>query len=228
MRITLRTLQIAAVTAALGFAAAPTVFAAPQTPQADTAAAAQTRPAAPASQGPLVLTPIESTFVIAPVAKVTRLLGANAGLAGLYAGKVIEDKLFVGGSAMWLANPTNNTRLWYGGVVAGWTFWTDGRLSARAQTLVGGGQVTRTSDVISVFGPGGPFPPRYPPNYTVRIRENFVIAEPELTLQMKVTDRVRFNLGAGYRGTSTGRNYGFGTDLRGATATVGLEFRIGK
>jgi hypothetical protein len=226
MRITLRTLQIAAVSAAFALVAASPVFARPQTPQTEATSSGQGRPLPPAAQGPLVLTPIESTFVIAPVAKVTRLFGVNSGLAGFYAGKVLEDKLFVGGSAMWLANPTNTTQLWYGGVVAGWTCWGDGPFSVRAQTLVGGGQVTRVMDVASMFGLSGPYPSRYPPDFRIRIRDSFLIAEPELTLQMKVADRVRLNLGAGYRGTN--RAFGFDHELRGATATLGLEFRIGK
>jgi hypothetical protein len=219
MRVTSRPLQIAAVSAVLAFTGAPPALANPQASSGQ-----QTQQGGKVSQGPLVLTPIESTFVIAPVAKVTEIAGVTSGLAGFYAGKVLDNKLFVGGSAFWLANPTNNTRLWYGGAVVGWTCMVSGPFSVRATTLVGAGQASRLLS-IGVF-PTEPFMHGFHGNNRVRFRDDFVIAEPELTLQVKLLDRLRLNFGAGYRYTT--RVFGLGDQLRGATGSLGLEFRFGK
>lgn len=221
MRITSRTLPIAVVSAALALAAASPALAAPQTADDQ-----RTQPAQTASQGPLVVTPIESTFVVAPVAKVTRIAGVNSGLAGFYAGKVFEDRLLIGGSVIWLANPRNTTELWYGGLVAGWTFWDDGPFSLRAQTLVGGGQATHVFDITNAFAPVGHISHGPFGNFRIRVSDSFFTAEPELTLQMRASERVRVNLGAGYRATTSA--FGLGHELRGATGTLGVEFRIGK
>jgi hypothetical protein len=226
MRITLRTLHVAVAAAALALAAASPAFATPQTAQAETTSSQRSRPVPPASQGPLVLTPIESTFVVAPIAKVTRIAGVNSVLAGFYAGKVLEDRLLVGGSAVWLAGPRDSTRMWYAGAVVGWKVYASGPISVRAQTLVGAGQASQVVSYATLLSPPGPFMRGFPDYARVRVHDGFVLVEPELTLQMKVLDRVRLNLGAGYRGTT--RAFGFSNDLRGATGTIGLEVRVGK
>lgn len=226
MRITSRTLHVAVVWAALALATASPALALPQTMPPDPTVSGQTRPAPAAPQGPLVLTPIESTFVIAPVAKVTKAFGVNSGLAGFYAGKVLEDKLIVGGSAVWLANPSSSTHMWYAGAVIGWKVFASGPFSLRAQTLLGAGETTRVMDYTALFGPAATFLRGFAPTFRVRARDGFAIMEPELTLQMKVLDRVRLNLGAGYRGTT--RVFNYRNDLRGATATIGVEFRVSK
>jgi hypothetical protein len=221
MRFTSRTLHTAVMSAALALAGASPALSAPQA-----AGGQQTQPAQTPPQGPLVLTPIESTFVVAPVAKVTKIAGVTSGLAGFYAGKVFEDKLTIGGSAFWLANPTDNTRMWYCGAVVGWTLKTTGPFSLRAQALVGAGEFSRVVNVADLIFPHAPFQHGSPGTSRVRFHDDFAIAEPELTLQVKVLDHLRLNVGAGYRATT--HVFGFRDDLRGATASIGLEFGFRK
>lgn len=211
-----RALQLAVLSAGLAVVGAMPAQAAPQA-----SGGQQSQPAPP--QGPFQITPIENTFVIAPIAKVTKIAGVTSGLAGFYAGKVIEDTLVIGGSAVWLANPRNNIRMWYAGGLIGWKVFDSGPLSVRAQALVGGGDVTQVAYYADLFGLG-PFPHGGPGHYRVWVQQGFGVVEPELALQLQIVDRVRLNLGAGYRATT--RAYGFGDELRGATGTIGVEFQI--
>src|SRR6185436_8954959 len=97
-------------------------------------------PPAP-SQGPLVLERIHNGIVVAPDYKVTELNGDVAQLAGAYVGRVIDDRLLIGGAGYWLANGTRGSELRYGGVMIGWTT-APGRIRFGARGLVGGGSGT--------------------------------------------------------------------------------------
>lgn len=207
MAVTSRFLAIGALSAAVSLAGARP-------------AAAQTQTAS----GPLVLTPNESTLVVTPVAKATRLDGRTSGLAGLFVGHTFEDTATVGVAGYGLAAPTNGTHLWYAGVVGSWKTLSAGPFSLRPQILAGGGHgsrlVTTTLPVRGPFG-HGPFPTEPSGTFQFRAGGAFFIAEPEMTMQVKLFERLRLNLGAGYRYTTLA--YGFGNGLRGPTGTLGFE-----
>ena len=59
---------------------------------------------------------------------------------------------------------------------------------------------------------------------TVAYRDDFLVAEPKVVFNIGLTDRIRVNLGAGYRATSARR--GFEDAFNGATGTVGVEFDL--
>ncbi len=58
----------------------------------------------------------------------------------------------------------------------------------------------------------------------VRFREGFFIAEPQVNILVSVADWFRITVGGGYRFIGGAR--GFEDRLRGATATIGLQFSL--
>ena len=105
-------------------------------------ALAQTSPA----QGPLVIERVHNPFVVAPDYKVTDLDGEFGQLAGVYAGRSIEDTLFIGGAGYWLVNGSGGDKLAYGGLLAGWSMPVGSRIRFGARSLVGLGRATLGTD----------------------------------------------------------------------------------
>ena len=190
-------------------------------------ALAQSAPTPPA-QPPLVLERIHSNFVVAPDYKVTELDGEVAHLGGGYAGWLTEDTLFLGGAAYSVVNGSDDFRLTYGGVVAGWTLFPERRIQFGARGLVGLGRATLGTDVeFARFGRGrrGTRDDRRadPVPQTIRLRteDDFFVFEPQLTVITKVTRHIAINMCAGYRATT----YGDRLDDRvnGATGSVAVQ-----
>lgn len=182
------------------------------------------------SQLPLVLQPLKSDIVIAPDFRVTKLNGSTGDLAGGYVGWLMEDTLMVGGGAYWLTNGSSGQKLAYGGVVAQLRMNGDQPIAFGAKILVGAGEVTLTENsTITIVRPMHigdlPVPPTVI-NQFFRIRDNFLVAEPELDLLMRVTDRVHLNWGVSYR--AIGRSDGLQKQLQGAAGSVSLQFAVGK
>jgi hypothetical protein len=193
---------------------------------APAAAFAQAAPAPPA-QSPLVLERIHSNFIVAPDYKITDVDGEVAHLAGAYAGWVTDDTLLVGGAVYSVANRSDDFRLTYGGLVAGWTLFPDRRIQFGTRGLVGIGRATLGTDVeFARFGRGGRgtrIGPRDAVPETIRFRteDDFFVFEPHVTLVTKVSRHVAINLGAGYRVTA----YTDWLDERvnGATGSIGVQ-----
>ena len=61
----------------------------------------------------------------------------------------------------------------------------------------------------------------WPSSFTFRYREDFLIADPQLSVHLNVTDWLRIGGGAGYR--FVGRAGSDGDRLRGFTASIGLQ-----
>lgn len=211
------------------------------------AAYAQDSPPSPPApvQGPLIIERIHNGMVVVPDYKVTELDGDVAQLAGAYVGRVIDDRLLIGGAGYWLANGGRGTELRYGGVMIGWTT-APGRIRFGARGLVGGGSgtlavsladrlggpipdprfasagVRNVSDIAARFGvrvppliPAGSLP-------SFRIREDFFVFEPQLSAATKVTDHIAVDVAAGYRVTAGAEV--LGDRLNGATGSLGLQF----
>jgi hypothetical protein len=191
---------------------------------------AQTTPPPPAN-GPLVIERVETAFVVAPDYKVTDVDGEVAHLAGAYAGWLTEDTLFVGGAVYSLANRSDDFRLSYGGVVAGWTLLPERRIQFGLRGLVGLGRATLGSDIDLVrFGRRGSrdsqrdrfrAPTSLPTTVRVSTRDEFVLLEPQLTILTKLTDHLSMSVGAGYR--ITGYAERLGDRVNGATGSVALQ-----
>jgi len=218
-------------------------------------AAAQTGGSTPAptSQGPMIVERVHSGFLIAPDVKITEFDKQASGLIGGSAGWVADETLFIGGGGYWLAEKRRSDRqMAYGGLVVQWFVHNGDRFGFGAKGLFGGGRATLPATITEIFPVPNPrdlerltpaqrelLRPRTVTT-TVRLREDFLVAEPELNARIGLTRHVRLTVGAGYRFTSGDRrgndnrnNSGFDNRidgsydnrlrLNGATASIGLQ-----
>ena len=127
----------------------------------------------------------------------------------------------------------------YGGLVVQWLARTDERVGFSVKGLLGAGGATTAETVTEVlyppnfpFGPDGHMltgDPLMHPTLTtttasVRVRQGFFVAEPEANLTVRLTKGVRLAGGVGYRAVS--RDHRNGTQLSGATGSLGLQFDL--
>lgn len=208
-------------------------------------AAAQTdedAPAAmqpPASQGPMIVERIHSGVLFAPEVKATLFDKKVSGLVGGSIGWVTDETFFIGGGGYWMpSRRTSDRRLAYGGVVVQWFAMTSDRFGLSAKALLGGGQATLPETITQVIGLPGPrelerlTPPQvndlirtHTVTTTVRARQEFMLAEPEVNARLSLSRHVRLTLGAGYRFAGTDWRRGGDTRrrLNGATGSLGLQ-----
>ena len=219
-------------------------------------AAAQTgegTPAAsqpPASQGPMIVERLHSGVLFAPEVKATLFDKKVAGLVGGSIGWVADETFFVGGGGYWMPERGHSDReLAYGGAVFQWFIQSSDRFGLSAKALLGGGRATLPGTFTQIL----PLPPqreldRLTPaqlaellrsrtvTSAVRLRQDFVVAEPEVNARIGLARHVRLTLGAGYRfagtdwrdqrgqrGDSGGENGNSRTRLSGATASLGVH-----
>jgi len=208
-------------------------------PQASEQPTAQTQPP-PQPRGPMIIEQVHNGFLIAPEVKATLFDKKVQGMVGGSAGWVFDETLFVGGGGYWMAQRRGSDhQLAYGGAVVQWFAHNGSTFGWSAKALLGGGQATLPETVTQTILPplpdpraGRPTPPipQLPPRtvtITVRDRQDFLVAEPELNARFSVSKHVRFTVGAGYRFTGTardrGRNFDSDRRLNGATATFGVQ-----
>jgi hypothetical protein len=193
----------------------------------------------PASQGPMIVEQVHSGFLIAPEVKATEFDKRVSGMLGGSAGWVADDTFFVGGGGYWMpSRRDSDRRLAYGGVVLQWFVVNGDRFGLSAKGLLGGGQATLPETVTQIVVPmptppiGRNTPPVRQPRTittTFRERQDFLVAEPEVSARFALARHVRFTAGAGYRfaGADWRRHGGFDRGaskrLSGATANFGLQ-----
>lgn len=209
-----------------------------------TPAAAQT-PAASATQD-LKIQVLQSGPVAAPEVRFGKINGRDATLAGGSAGWLTDHKLFIGGAGYWLANGDDGFAMHYGGALVRWTFRGDGPVGLSTGVLLGLGTATMTRPYGDVFGapasttttaPSGRVTApalrgnaslrfggtsRVTSATPVRIHDDYVLAEPQLTAVVKIAPWLRLEAGGGYR--FVGASDLLDRQLRGATASVALRF----
>jgi hypothetical protein len=182
---------------------------------------------------------VNSGFLVAPDFKVTEFDHRVSEVVGAYAGWLADRKLFLGGGGYWLANRSRDREMAYGGLVVGWFAGVDRRLGFGAKGLVGGGRASLFSSLGNLFddddGPGGrisqgsviisgPASTTLFPsvrNVSVRVREDFFVAEPEATVTLGLSRHLRVTAGAGYRLIAGAR--ATRERLQGATGSVALQ-----
>ena len=185
------------------------------------------------TQGPLVLEPVHNPIVVAPEYKFSDIDGKVGQLAGVYAGRLIEEHLLIGGAVYTLVHGSNGVALTYGGLVVGWATRPDARVRFGARGLVGGGTATLSiGDYIVPFGGRAYDPRRYAPReipavggtQVVRFfgRDDFMVFEPQVNAVTRVTDHVGVDLSLGYR--VTGFDEVARDRLDGVTGAVAVQF----
>jgi hypothetical protein len=181
----------------------------------------------PQNQGPMTIERVHNDFTIGPDARVTRIDGSTGLLAGGYGGWLLDGNILVGGAGYGLTNGKNGTEMGYGGAVLGWSMHTDRAIAFGARALVGGGRAKiaetltaypvdfdgrRHNDILQRISPT---------NLRVIFRQNFVVAEPQGDVILRVARHVRVDIGAGYR--LIGGADGINDRLRGATGSVSVQ-----
>ncbi|MYN66209.1 MAG: hypothetical protein F4X11_14450 [Acidobacteria bacterium] len=204
----------------------------------------------PAAESRLTVERIRSGFIVAPDLKLTSIDGGSGALAGLYGGFITDRRLLVGAGAYWLTGESAGVDMAYGGGLVEWFANPGGRVDFSLRSLFGFGRATLSSTFeIPIFHPlhghaarlsysgprhgrhrGGWSPKghrawndnfEWPSSFTYRYREDFLIADPQLSVHLNVTDWLRIGGGAGYR--FVGRAGAEGDRLRGFTASAGLQ-----
>ena len=200
----------------------------------------------PAAESRLTVERIRSGFLVAPDLKLTRIDGGSGALAGLYGGFITDRRLLVGAGAYWLTGGPAAVDMAYGGGLVEWFANPGGRVDFSVRSLFGFGRATLEVPVfVALRGHAGRLPYRgaghgrhwgrwsprghrgwsddfeWPSSFTFRYREDFLIADPQLSVHLNVTDWLRIGGGAGYR--FVGRAGSDGDRLRGFTASIGLQ-----
>ena len=187
------------------------------------------------TQGPLVLERIDNDVVLALDYKITDVDDRVGQLVGGYGGWLLDDALLVGGGLYSLANRSSDFKLTYGGLLIGWTMPPEHRIQFGARGLVGVGTATLGTDIEGVRfagGRAGGLDSRgrldtrgqagIPTTFRVRLNDEFFVAEPQLTLVMKVTRAIALHWNGGYRVTgSTGI---LDDRLNGPSGSVAVQF----
>lgn len=181
----------------------------------------------PVPSGPLVLEPVNNAFIVAPDVKLTKLDDQTATLVGGYGAWVHDDRLLLGGAGYWRADNNRSHDFGYGGFVAGWIFALDQHFSVTAKGLAGLGRVT-TPLTIALGLPSMPMfdDVRVFPDRRFRYRRDFLLAEPEVGVHVKLTRHVGLAGGVSYRVVDLPDQ--INTLARGASGSVAVQFSIGK
>ena len=191
-------------------------------------------PATASQTQTLVQGNIESNVLVAPDFKFTELGGDFTGMAGLYGGWLINQKLLIGGGAYFQTNEGVVSDMRYGGAVLEY-FTNPSRLvNFSVRGLVGAGSATLTRftrpiifcDAFSGcgFSPDHPTTNRPPFDNSFQVDETFLVAEPEANVTLNVTEKFRIGFGGGYR--FVGAANGFEERLDGVTANLTAQFRF--
>ena len=205
---------------------------------AQTAQTAQNPPAAP-TNGPLILERIHNPWVLAPDFKVTDLDDRTGEMAGAYGGKLLDEKLLIGGAVYWLANSERDFKVTYGGVLVGWQSREFGRIRFGGRGLAGVGRATLGFDVTALrgvpqqptavrgdirFGAVDPRVQQAPQPIRTRFAatDDFFLVEPQADVSARITKMIGVSCGVGYRQTANGDV--LRDRLNGVSANLAVQF----
>jgi hypothetical protein len=188
----------------------------------------------PVTSGPMTVERLHNGFLLSPDVKITEVDHTTSELVGASAGWVTDDTFFIGAGGYWLANQASTRKMGYGGLVVQWLAHKDNRVGFGVKSLFGAGGATVGATVTQLVYPldgrivnNDPLARPILPTTTVTVplHEGFFVAEPEANLTLRLTKRVRLAGGLGYRAVSRDRRDG--TQLSGATGSLGLQFNLG-
>ncbi len=198
--------------------------------------------AQPDNGGSLQMQEVDNKWVIGPDFRITDVEGDLSTMAGVYGGRLLDNRLLLGAGAYWLVDGARGTDMRYFGPMVQWSTNRDSMVNVSVRSLFGLGSADRTFGFGSGFGDfDGPF---YEASHVHggfggfgrgfgrgrgfdrgrgfgRYYGEFFVAEPHVGVQLRGTDWLTLNLGSGYRVVS-GDN-GFGRDLSGASFSLGLQ-----
>jgi hypothetical protein len=193
---------------------------------------------------PVRIERVENGFVISPDYKLTRVGEETGQLAGVTAGYLIEDVLFVGAAGYWLVYGAPGWDLSYGGLVVGFRVPASDRVAFGVKGLAGIGTATLRTTFADLI-PGRDWPLIGLPmgrggrwhmpvvgghsfntgDTRVDVSQDFFVFEPQADVLFTIAPRIRFGVSGGYR--VTGGADALGDRVNGATGTVYVQFGIG-
>jgi hypothetical protein len=190
-------------------------------------ARAQSAPAPPPS-GEMIVETMQSGFVLAPDFRFTEVDDDFGGLAGVRAGWLTDDRLFIGGAGYWLTNGDPGRKMAYGGLAVEWSLARSRRVGVSFGALVGGGTSTLTVETTGFprgrfhEGRHGWFPdPGEPQTFLVGVGEGYFVAEPRATASLMLTRWLRVGAGVSYRLIAGAGD--FNDRLGGVAGTVSVQ-----
>ena len=185
------------------------------------AAAPAQQPPAPTTQtGPMIVEQVHQRFSISPEYKVSKFDDATAQFAGVQGSVFLTGSIAIGGGFYTLTNGTKGRGMTYGGATIGWQPLTGGPFGLDLHGLIGMGQGTTTDTVTLTRFRNQPI------TVTQRLSSDFLVAEPQADLLVRLTKHLNLSIGGGYR-------FAGHTDLdrdrfSGATGTIGLQLGSSK
>ena len=141
---------------------------------------------------------LENGWFVAGSVKFSEVDGQFANFVGPYGGWLINHKFLVGGGGVGLTN-RHPFEMGYGGLVLEYFINPKSLVNVSVKGLIGGGSTSWNWE------------------------NPFFVAEPEVKVNVNVTDFFRVGFGGGYRFVSGNRH---DDRLRGPSATVDLKFGV--
>lgn len=195
----------------------------------------------PTANGPLQISTVQSGPVIAPEVRFTKINDKSTTLAGGYVGWQTEQRLIIGAAGFANTNRSDGFETQYGGAFARWTFLADSPVSLSTGVLAGVGTATLTRPYGDIFGqPRTPQmanvpiggrdnrirfgqPTSAPTAATpVRVRDDFLLVEPQVHLVWTIVPWLRVDAGATYR--AVGSSDLLDEQLRGVAGSLAIRF----
>jgi len=178
---------------------------------------------------PPIVERVHNPFVVAPDFKVTDVDNDTGQLAGVYVGRLLDDKVLVGGALYWLANGSDTFRLTYGGLLVGWSTSPMQRIRFGVRGLAGVGtarlpvELTAPDIRFGVRQAPSPAPGFTSPRVRrIGVSDDFLVFEPQGIAVFDVTSHAAVTIGLGYR--TVALTDALRDRIDGPTGSIGLEF----
>jgi len=179
--------------------------------------------AADSQSGPLVLTPNDTSIVFSPDVKITDVDHHTSTMLGFYTGKMFDSRLLLGGAGYWLVDPHEQVGLYYFGFLTGYRLLGTQHVALDGRVLAGFGAGTIYRGTYAQYPPR---PGHHGQTYSgyYAYWDDFFMAEPQVVLDLSLTQQAHINLGLGYRATTADGD--FNDAFRGVTGSIGVRFDL--
>jgi hypothetical protein len=188
----------------------------------DAAAGGQRPPAL--QQGPMVVEPISSGFVLMPEVRWTELNHSWGTQFGASGGWLYDERFFFGGGVYWLVGGAGDQQLTNGGFITGWSAPITRSLHVGVRGLLGWGHADTFEEWTDpgycqhgkCYGPS---------TQKAWVYQDFMVFEPSVNATIRLARQLSLDVSGGYR--LTGNNhYGSDNHVNGAFGSVGIRVGV--
>ena len=175
-------------------------------------------------QGPMVVQPIGSGFVLTPEVRFTEVNHSWGTQFGASGGWLYDDSIFVGGAFYGLVGGADDAQLMYGGFVTGWSAPISSAVRVGVRALLGWGHSEMFEEWtdLGYCRHGNCYGPSVQKAW---VYQDFMVFEPQVTATFQLAKQLALEVGGGYR--LTGNNYyGWDSHVNGAFGSVGIRFGL--